>query len=560
MKQKLELTWIGKDKQPQLEPRILIEDREKSFGDRNSQNMLIHGDNLLALKALEQDFSNKIKSIFIDPPYNTGSAFEHYDDGIEHSLWLSLLRDRLEILKNLLAQDGSLWVSIDDHECHFLKVLLDEIFGRSNFVASVIWEKAYSERMDAKGFSNSHDYILVYRRSDNFKIKLISKEQNKKQFTFYDVKSGKYYRRRSLRKEGSESLRKDRQSMWYPIIAPDGSQVLPIKPDGIEGRWRWKSENVEKYRDQLEYINKDNKWEIYVKQFIDESATRPPNTIWKQEEVGHNHEAKEEVKVFNRDNVFSTPKPERLICRIIELSSEENDIIIDSFLGSGTTAAVAHKMGRKWIGIELGDHCDTHCLPRLKKVVTGEDQGGISKSMGWKGGGGFKYYYLAPSLLQKDKYDNWVIDKTYKPDMLAAAMAKHEGFRFNPDEHVYWKQGQSTEKDFIFTTTTFVTVEYLDKIREDMKPEETLLICCKAFQEPCESRYMNINIKKIPQMLLGRCEFGKEDYSLNIVNVPLENEKESVLSDEPDEERNKVKKSTPRKREKKQDKSSPTLF
>jgi len=461
---------------------------------------------------------------------------------------------------NLLTVDGSIWISIDDNECHFLKIILDEICGRSNFVASVIWEKAYSERMDAKGFSTSHDYILVYRKSDAFKIKSISKEQNKKQFTFFDDTVGKYYRRRSLRKEGSESLRKDRPSMWYPIIAPDGSKVFPLKPDGIEGRWRWKKENVEEKENLLEFINKDNKWEIYVKQYLDDEATRPPNTIWKQEEVGHNHEAKEEVKAFNRDHVFATPKPERLISRVIELSSNENDYVLDSFLGSGTTAAVAHKMGRKWVGIELGDHCDTHCLTRLKQVVSGEDQGGISESLDWKGGGGFKYYYLAPSLLQKDKYANWVIDKSYNPEMLAAAMAKHEGFRLNPDEHVFWKQGQSTEKDFIFTTTTFVTVEYLDKIHDEMKPEETLLICCKAFQEACESRFTNINIKKIPQMLLGRCEFGKDDYSLNIVNVPLENEPlESILDSQVNQE-DKESKKTITKKTRKQDKSDPTLF
>lgn len=243
------------------------------------------------------------------------------------------------------------------------------------------------------------------------------------------------------------------------------------------------------------------------------------------------------------------------------MSTCEGDWVFDSFLGSGTTAAVAHKMGRRYIGIELGDHCNTHCLPRLKRVVTGEDQGGISKSVDWKGGGGFKYYYLAPSLLKKDKYDNWIIDKSYNPEMLAAAMAKHEGFHFNPDEHIFWKQGQSTEKDFIFTTTTFITVEYLDKIHEEMKPEETLLICCRAFQEPCQSRYNNINIRKIPQMLLGRCEFGKDDYSLNIVNVPLDNEQEVLVEiDSSAETKDKNKLSAERNTKKKKDTSDPTLF
>ena len=524
MANKLELTWVDKDKQPRLEPRILIEDPLKSYGNKSSENMLIFGDNLLALKSLEQDFAGKVKCICIDPPYNTGSAFEQYDDGIEHSLWLSLINSRLKVIHKLLRDDGSVWITIDDNEAHYLKVLLDEIFGRQNFVASVIWEKAYSERMDAKGFSTSHDYILIYRKTEKFAVNQLQKEQNEKQFNFYDEKVGRYYRRRSLRKEGSESLRSDRPSMWYEIEAPNGDLIFPYKPDGTEGRWRWKKENVKENYHLLEFIKKSERWEIYVKQYLDEDATRPPATLWKQEEVGHNHEAKEEVKQFNKTNVFSTPKPERLIQKILNISSVEGDWVLDSFLGSGTTAAVAHKMGRKWIGIELGEHCLTHCIPRLKKVIDGTDQGGISKNVNWQGGGGFKYYYLAPSLLNEDKRGNWIISKEYDPQMLAAAMAKHENFRYSPDKEIYWKQGYSTEKDFIFTTTAFVTIEFMDKIHEEMLPDESLLICCKAFQDVCKDRYPNITIKKIPNMLLGRCEFGKEDYSINIVNIPIEND------------------------------------
>ena len=219
-----------------------------------------------------------------------------------------------------------------------------------------------------------------------------------------------------------------------------------------------------------------------------------------------------------------------LIQRILTHFSNPGDWVLDSFLGSGTTAAVAHKMNRKWIGIELGEHCHTHCLPRMKKVVDGTDQGGISKAVNWQGGGGFKYYYLAPSLLKKDKHGNWIIDERYNANMLAAAMAKHEGFRYCPDEHIYWKQGRSTEKDYIFITTQFVTVQFLDKIHEEMKPDESLLICCKSFQEACENRYANITIKKIPKMLLGRCEFGKEDYSLNIVNMPRDRDEQDFVS------------------------------
>jgi len=521
-KQKLELTWIGKDNQPFLEPRILIEDPDKSYGDSHTENMLIHGDNLLALKALEQDYAGKIKCIFIDPPYNTGSAFEHYDDMVEHSQWLNLIKPRLQLLYNLLSHDGSIWISIDDNEAHYLKVLCDELFGRRNFAANCIWQKVYSERMDATGFSTSHDHILVYRKSDRFVLKQLQKNQNQKQFNFFDENINKHYRRRSLRKEGSESKRKDRPSMWYGIEAPDGSEVWPVKPDGTEGRWRWKKENVLKRMNELDFVQKTTGWEIYVKQYLEENATRPPSTIWLQDDVGHNHEAKLEAKSFNSQDIFGTPKPERLLERILTLGTNEGDIVLDSFLGSGTTSAVAHKMGRRWLGIELGEHCDTHCVPRLQQVCDGTDQGGVSKAMDWKGGGGFKYYELAPSLLNQDKYGNWIISREYNPDMIAAAMAKHEGFRYCPSEEIYWKQGQSSEKDFIFTTTNMLTMQTLDRIHEDMKEDESLLICCKTFGQGCDGKYSNITIKKIPPMLLNRCEFGKDDYSFNIVTMPLD--------------------------------------
>lgn len=257
-KQKLELTWIGKDKRPKLEPRILVEDAEKSYHARQRvtdkdifDNQLIFGDNLLALKALEAEYAGKVKCVFIDPPYNTGSAFTHYDDGLEHSIWLGLMRDRLEIIRRLLAEDGSLWITIDDNEAHYLKVLCDEVFGRNNFAANCLWQKVYSERMDARGFSVSHDHLMVYRKSDAFKPRQLPKDQNAAQFGFFDASANKYYRRRSLRKEGSESLRQDRPSMWYAIPAPDGSDIWPIKPDGTEGRWRWKEENVQVNIDQL---------------------------------------------------------------------------------------------------------------------------------------------------------------------------------------------------------------------------------------------------------------------------------------------------------------------
>ena len=517
-RQKLELIWIGKDNQPNLEPRILIEDPERSYGDKNSENMLIFGDNLLALKALEQDFTGKIKCIYIDPPYNTGNAFEHYDDGLEHSFWLSLIKPRLELLRALLSDNGSLWISIDDDESHYLKVLCDEIFGRRNFVANVIWEKKYTIANDAKWFSDNHDHILVYAKNkDGWRPnKLPRTPKMDKAYKNPDNHPKGSWKATPLHaKSGSEKLKDFSYTFnngitWYPPPGtfPRFSKETLARFDENNEIWFGKNGNsVPSRKTFLCELKKDG---------------TPAATIWKFNDVGHNHEAREEVKAINLEEVFATPKPERLIQRILTLASNEGDWVLDSFLGSGTTAAVAHKMGRKWIGIELGEHCHTHCIPRLQKVADGTDQGGISKSVKWKGGGGFRYYYLAPSLLKEDKHGNWVIDERYNADMLAAAMAKHEGFKYNPDEEIYWKQGQSTEKDFIFTTTQFVTVETLDKIREETKPGESLLICCKSFQKSCENQYSEITVKKIPGMLLGRCEFGKDDYSFNIVTMPVD--------------------------------------
>jgi len=528
-KQKLELTWIGKENRPRLEPRILLEDPEKSYHAKHRvtdndrfDNRLIFGDNLLALKALEQEFTGKVKCIFIDPPYNTGSAFEHYDDGIEHSLWLSLIRERLELLRRLLSEDGAIWITIDDNEAHYLKVLCDEVFGRDNFVANCIWQKVYSERMDAIGFSASHDHVLVYRKTDKFSVGQIAKEQNSQQFNFLDKKTGKYYRRRSLRKEGSESLRQDRPSMWYAIKAPDGTEVWPVKPDGTEGRWRWKKDNVSTKADELEFIQKDDRWEIYVKQFLDAEATRPPSTIWMQEDVGHNHEAKLEVKAFNPDDVFETPKPERLLRHILMLGSDVGDWVLDSFGGSGTTGAVAHKMGRRWIMVELGEHCHTHIIPRMKKVIDGEDPGGITEAVDWKGGGGFRYYRLAPSLLEKDKWGQWVISKEFNAAMLAEALCKLEGFIYAPSDTLYWQHGHSTEQDFIYVTTQHLSAAQL-QLSDEVGTGRTLLVLCAAFRAGTKNvteRYPNLTVKKIPKQVLSRCEWGHDDYSLKVENLP----------------------------------------
>jgi len=515
--QRLELTWIGKENQPKLEPRILIEDPEKSYGDKNSENMLIYGDNLLALKALEADFTGKVKCVFIDPPYNTGSAFAQYDDGVEHSLWLSLMRDRLELLRQLLSDNGSLWIAIDDNESHYLKVLCDEIFGRSNFIANIVWQSKDTPGNNSSGIAETHNHVLAYRKNSSFNPNLLPRSA--KQLATYknpdNDSRGPWLGTPLTRVE-----HRDRD--YYAIKNLAGRDVFP--PKGSSWR-RPPKKMVELATDNRIWWGKNGDADFPMeKKFISEVKEGVVNqTWWPYQFAGSTRNASAELKgLFEGTKVFETPKPEKLARRVLDLATQKGDLVLDSFLGSGTTAAVAHKMGRRWIGIELGEHCYTHCLPRLQKVADGTDQGGISKSVNWKGGGGFRYYYLAPSLLKEDKHGNWVIDEQYNADMLAAAMAKHEGFKYSPDEEIYWKQGQSTEKDFIFTTTQFVTIETLDKIREEMKPGESLLVCCKSFQKVCENQYSEITVKKIPGMLLGRCEFGREDYSFNIVAMPVD--------------------------------------
>jgi adenine-specific DNA-methyltransferase len=515
--QKLELTWIGKDVQPKLEPRILIEDPDKSYGDRNAENMLIFGDNLLALKALEQDFTGMIKCIFIDPPYNTGSAFTHYDDGLEHSLWLTMMRDRLEILRRLLANDGSIWITIDDNEAHYLKVLCDEVFGRGNFVCNAVWQKKYTVSNDSKWLAENHDHVLVYAlNKETWRPYRLgrSAEMNDRYRNPDNHPKGPwkatplYAKRTGSEKEQAFSFKFKNGVVW---TAPKGTSP------------RFPADALRKMDENDEiWFGNDGTATPSRKTFLCElKLSGPPSpTIWLHSDAGNNHEAREEVKAINPDDSFATPKPEKLLKRILDVATKPGDLVLDSFAGSGTTGAVAHKMGRKWIMVELGEHCHTHIIPRLKKVCDGTDQGGISKAVDWQGGCGFRYYYMAPSLLKKDRYGQWVINEEYNATMLAAAMAKHENFRYCPDEVYYWKQGQSSEKDFIFTTTVHLTPEHLDRIHEEMQPDESLLICCKSHFEDADGKYSNITVKKIPSMLLGKCEFDRDDYSLNIVDMP----------------------------------------
>lgn len=523
-KQRLELTWIGKENRPRLEPRILLEGpalsyhAEKRFAENDLfDNRLVFSDNLLALKALEQELSGKVKCIFIDPPYNTGSAFTHYDDGLEHSIWLSMMRDRLEVLRSLLSPDGSLWVTIDDGEAHYLKVLCDEVFGRHNFVANVVWQKRFSPNSTAQWISDSHDHVLVIAK-------------NKTQWSRNLIPRGEEHNRiyknpdsdpRGPWTSGDLSARNSYSAGIYPVRTPSGREIAG-PPKGMY--WRVSREKLaELDRDNRVWWGKAGDNVPRLKRFLAEVMDGiVPQTIWPHEEVGNTQEAKKEVMavVPGEADVFQTPKPERLIRRILEISTRPGDLVLDSFAGSGTTGAVAHKMGRRWIMVELGEHCHTHIIPRMKKVIDGEDAGGITEAVGWKGGGGFRYYRLAPSLLEKDGWGNWVINKEYNAAMLAEAVCKIEGFTYAPSETEYWQHGRSTEQDFIWVTTQTLSADQLQKLSDEVGPERSLLVCCGAFRAKDLAQFQNLTVKKIPKAVLNRCEWGKDDYSLEIQNLP----------------------------------------
>ena len=530
-KQKLELTWIGKENRPKLEPRILLEDPAKSYHAKHRvtdgdifDNQLIFGDNLLALKALEAEFAGKVKCVFIDPPYNTGSAFTHYDDGVEHSIWLSLMRDRLEIIRRLLSEDGSLWITIDDNEVHYLKVLCDEVFGRANFVANVVWEKKYAPQNNATWLSDSHDHVLVVAKSKEQwrpcqlprSDEMDARYKNPDNDPRGPWKASDFTISLTGGQRGAQFAKTGVSSNIYEIVTPSGRRLMPAKS-------RCWAASPSRYEELLSegrlWFGEHGNNVPALKRFLtDVQDGIVAKTLWFRSEVGDNQDAKKEALSFNSTEVFSTPKPERLLMRVLQVATEPGDLVLDSFAGSGTTGAVAHKMGRRWIMVELGEHCHTHIIPRLQKVIDGNDPGGITEAVGWRGGGGFRYYRLAPSLMEKDRWGNWVINKEYNASQLAEALCKLEGFTYTPSDAVYWQHGTSTERDFIYVTTATLSHEQLQQLSDEVGPERSLLVLCTAFRG--RGDYPNLTVKKIPRQVLSRCEWGHDDYSLQVENLP----------------------------------------
>ncbi|MDU1315248.1 MAG: site-specific DNA-methyltransferase [Clostridium septicum] len=557
MNQRLELTWIGKDKEVKLEPRILIEDKDKSYGDKNTSNMLIHGDNLLALKSLEQEYAGKIQCIYIDPPFNTGARINAdgeeigYDDGLEHSIWLGMMKIRLEILKKLLAEEGSILVHLDDRECAYCKIILDEVFGRNNYINTITMTTNDPSGFKATGskiFSTSN-FMLVYGK--NKSKTLINKVFIKKEYdTAYskvftnmedDYKKWEWTSIKELvcKEKGFQNPREAIKKLgvkvvedWVEKYAMENAEYV-FRTAAIGGGAKIKRaktiEISKKNRDEIFVHENEDVTDFYILngeqilfyknrfEMIDGELTpaQAITDVWT--DISWTGIAKEGNVVFK-----NSKKPEMLIKRVLDIFTNEGDLVLDSFLGSGTTAAVAHKMKRKWIGIELGEHCYTHCKARLENVIDGKDSGGISKLVNWESGGGFKFYELAQSLLNRDRFGNWVINKEYDAEMLSNALCKIQGFKYEPDQEIYWKQGFSNENDYIYVTTNFITVEHIDKIYSEMKENESLLICCKSYQKECEDKYDSIEIRKIPQSILDKCEFGNDSYKFNVNSVDFE--------------------------------------
>ena len=561
-KQKLELTWIGKDRRPRLEPRILLEDPEKSYHAKERitdndifDNKLIFGDNLLALKALEAEYAGQVKCIYIDPPFNIDAAGVLYEDNIEQSLWLSFMRIRLEILHNLLKDDGVIFVHIDDEMFPYLAILMDEIFGKRNRL-NVITVKM----SEASGVKMSHadkrlpklkEYILAYKKdisptievekipasgwNNEYKTLLegISKEEidhikeltRRALCTQEDVDEcisllrgantitlNKYFREQKIKEKEQDTWKFE--NAWRIIQAVGSSSVFNLakrqpKCDQQISAALSATGIIYLYKTDFDPSAKQPRVQVV---FADDNLMQNPGDFWT--------DIKTTGGVGQEGGVLfpNSKKPEALLKRIIGMSTKPGDIVLDSFGGSGTTAAVAHKMRRRWIMVELGEHCHTHIIPRMQGVLEGTDQTGISKAVDWKGGGGFRYCRLAPSMLEKDKWGNWVISKDYNAGMLTDAMCKHMGFTYAPDESHYWMHGHSTETDFIYVTTISLTHEQLRAISEEVGPNRTLLICCKAFNANAEA-FDNLNLKKIPQAVLTKCEWGEDDYSRNVAKL-----------------------------------------
>ncbi len=550
---KLELTWIGKENVPRLEPRILLEDASLSHHAPHRvtdtdifENRLIFGDNLLALKALEQEFTGRFSCIYIDPPFNTGQAMEHYEDNLEHSIWLNIVQPRCKLLRKLLREDGTFFMHLDDNELGYAIVLLDELFGRANrlYVISFKQGSATGHKAINPGCVNTTNFLIMYAKNKAaWKPNRVftGRERDKRYNQFITNPSDPYVKWRlmplgkafadSLGMSDREAKRdlEDYEEQLNEFVQKHAAQVVRLaRPsyDDVSAAARTTIDQSRSDPKAIYFLERSGHSDMYFlggERFLfytdkikiidgEPVAGEPLTTLW--DDILSNNLHKEGGIEFPKGK-----KPEALVKRVLDLTTKPGDWVLDSFGGSGTTGAVAHKMRRRWVMIEQKDHCHTHIIPRLTRVVDGADHEGVSKAMRWKGGGGFRYLHLAPSLLASDKYGNWIISKEYNAAMLSEALCKHEGFVYSPSDTVYWQHGHSTETDFIYVTTQSLNPQQTTALSEEVGENRSLLVCCTSFRGKAD-RFANLTLKKIPKAVLNRCEWGKDDYSLAVANLP----------------------------------------
>lgn len=543
MADKLELTWYDKYKSDNIEPRILIENNKLSNikNDVDTKNMLIHGDNLLALKALEEKYTGKIKCIYIDPPFNTGAAFEHYNDNLEHSIWLNLMYKRLLEFHTLLSEEGVILIEIDDNEMPYLRVILDEIFGRNKFVASIsVKSNNISGNKTAnkeKTILRNKDNIIVYKKGDNLSIVPQYIERNRWDThynSFIEFEGDKVKEIRRLKDvlienkiiNSKETIKEEiiEKKEFYDFILKYQNNICRLVNSISKAM---KEESLKHPNEVIKFVDDNDVVRYALNGNRISFLTSAINNIDGNEKFSQLlGDLWTDIDFQNTQNEGgvsfpASKKPEYLIRRILNMFTKPGDIVLDSFLGSGTTCAVAHKMNRRWIGVEMGEHIYTHCIKRINNVIDGKDTSGISKYDDAKHiGGGYRFYELAPTLIKKDCFGEPVINKEYNAEMLAVAVALHEGFKYNPSNEKFWEQSVGNENSYLYVTTKFVTKKDINKIKEEMNDAEYLVIACTAYDKEIDGLYKNIKIKKIPEMLLSKCEFGKDNYNLNIINPP----------------------------------------
>jgi adenine-specific DNA-methyltransferase len=500
--------WVRPSDFRVAETRLLTE--VARVGDPDASNLLIRGDALHALAAMSNDgagvpnLTGKVRLAYIDPPFNTGKTFAQYEDNLEKSIWLTMMRDRLRQIQVLLDPTGSVWVHCDDSMMAPLRILMDEIFLADNFLATVIWEKADSPRMDAKGFSTRHDFIIVFGASSKTVLHRRGNGEVPAHYTRVAEDGRRFYLKPLRAMGGQGSTRAARPKLWFPMIAPDGAEVWPMLPDGGDGCWRWNQAKVKKDADLIEWVEGKKGWQPYFRIFAKPDAALPPETIWLASEVGSNRTSKNEVRKLLPDIApFDTPKPEALLRRIIETATQPGDFVLDCFAGSGATAATAHKLRRRWATVEISrDTVEHHTLPRLTKVVNGEDPGGISEDADWEGGGGFSVLDIVPSMFEVEG-DTTLLADWATGGALSEAVAAQLGFPFELDGPFCGRKGRTR----LAVIDGLVNTDVADLLLGHLAERDVLMLCGTGMDPAVQEHLTRLRpgsvAQLIPQAILG---------------------------------------------------------